>query len=63
MVLILKMEYVKYSGDIKIHDDNRGVARICSISKSVSFLMQCTFATSGLPFVLMNTLQSVVHIE
>ena len=55
MVLALKVEYLIYSSNIQNHDDNLDVTRKCSISKSVSFLIQCTFATSGLPFVLMNT--------
>ena len=51
------MEYVKYSNNIQDHDDNLDVTRTCSISKSVSFLIQCTFVTSGIPFVLMNVMK------
>ena len=35
------------------HDDNLDETRICSISKSVSLLIQCTSATSGVPFQLL----------
>ena len=34
----------------------------CNFSMSALFLIKCTLATSGEPLVLMNTLQSLVHV-